>query len=63
MLWCLTGAALLAALAALAALIARPPRLYAPRPGRLLRGCVVMTLFMTALGLGGLALLVAQWQG
>lgn len=63
MLWCLTGAALTTLLAALAALIVHPPRLHTPRPGRLLRGCVATVLLVLALGLGGLALAVAQWQG
>jgi hypothetical protein len=61
-IWCLLGLAILALLLALAVLIVRRPPIdpYHLRPGRLLRGCLAMLLLLIALGLGGLALLIAQ---
>ena len=62
MIWCLISMAIVAALLGLAALMMRVPHpdLAQVRPGRALRGCVALLFLLAAVGLGGLALLLAQ---
>lgn len=61
MQWCLIGWAIVLALLGIAALIVRPrharPKV---RPGLLLRGCAASVCLLAAIGLAGLALLVAR---
>ena len=60
-MWCLIGPAVLLALLGVLVLTIRPrrPDLANLRPGRLVRGCLALVLLLLALGLAGLALVVA----
>lgn len=62
MLWCLIGVAILLMLLALAAVTVHLPRPHRPhiRVGMLLRGCIATLCLLVAIGLAGLALLVAR---
>lgn len=60
MVWCLTIPACLAAALALAALLAPPPRIALPRPGRVVRGCAATALALIAVTLMGLAVLLQE---
>jgi len=62
MLWCLLSIATITSLLGLATLNFHPSRIRLPRLrlGRLLRGCVATVLLLAALGMTGLALLLAR---
>jgi hypothetical protein len=61
-MWCLIALAIVAAICALLALTVHPRRIPMPhpRPARLLRGCLATLFLLTALVLGGLAVLLAS---
>lgn len=60
MVWCLAVPACMAAALALAALLAPPPRIALPRPGRVARGCAATALALVAAALMGLAMLLQE---